>query len=296
MNARRQVTALAKRIARVALGTITAVAFQAQAWAGTITYYHNDLAGSPVAATNEAGQLIWRESYRPYGERLTNSAASIDNDVWFTSRRQDESGLVYMGARYYDPVVGRFLSMDPKGFDESNVHSHNRYAYANNNPYRYKDPDGRMAQVIEGLVILGLIGLTVYAFSPGVKKSTDAAAAAAVRGMFSEKAEASEGKEAGPNSGVPSNVGPGPNAGESVPAGPSARPTKEQQDKINEIGDRDGCHTCGTRDPGTKSGNWVGDHQDPNKLNPEGKPQSYYPQCLNCSNEQGGRVRWLPGQ
>lgn len=99
----------------------------------------------------------------------------------------------------------------------------------------------------------------------------------------------------GADSSVPSNVGPGPNAGESVPAGPTPRPTKEQQDKINEIGDRDGCHTCGTKDPGTKSGNWVGDHQDPTKLNPEGKPQRYYPQCRNCSNEQGGRIRWLPG-
>jgi hypothetical protein len=44
----------------------------------------------------------------------------------------------------------------------------------------------------------------------------------------------------GADSNVPSNVGPGPNAGESVPGGPTPRPTKEQQDKINEIGDRDG--------------------------------------------------------
>jgi hypothetical protein len=78
---------------------------------------------------------------------------------------------------------------------------------------------------------------------------------------------------------VPENVGPGTNAGDSVPAGPSARPTKEQQGQINDIGNVDGCHTCGTTDPGTKSGNWVGDHQPPTALNPQGKPQSYYPQC-----------------
>jgi RHS repeat-associated protein len=93
---------------------------------------------------------------------------------------------------------------------------------------------------------------------------------------------------------VPSNVGPGPNAGESVPAGPSDRPTKEQQDKINEIGYRDGCHTCGSKDPGSKTGNFTGDHQDPNKLNPHEKPQVYYPQCRSCSNQQGGRIRWIP--
>ena len=114
------------------------------AQAGTIIYYHNDLAGSPAVATNASGQVIWRESYRPYGERLTNAPASASNDVWFTSRRQDaETGFVYMGARYYDPVAGRFNSVDPVAFDEGNVQSHNRYAYANNNPYRYVDPDGR---------------------------------------------------------------------------------------------------------------------------------------------------------
>ncbi|OGB30720.1 MAG: hypothetical protein A3F78_04265 [Burkholderiales bacterium RIFCSPLOWO2_12_FULL_61_40] len=98
---------------------------------------------------------------------------------------------------------------------------------------------------------------------------------------------------------VPANIGPGPNAGDSVPAGPSATPTKEQQDKINGIGNVDGCHTCGKPDPGTKSGNWVGDHQPPTALNPDGNPQSYYPQCLGCSRVQGGRIRgfisgWTP--
>jgi uncharacterized protein RhaS with RHS repeats len=46
-----------------------------------------------------------------------------------------------MQARYYDPVIGRFYSNDPIGFRD--VHSFNRYAYANNNPYKYVDPDGR---------------------------------------------------------------------------------------------------------------------------------------------------------
>jgi RHS repeat-associated protein len=112
--------------------------------ASTITYYHNDLLGSPVAATDASAHVIWRESYRPYGERLTNDPASTGNDVWYTSRRQDvDTGLVYMGARYYDPVAGRFVSKDPVGFDEGNIQSFNRYAYANDNPYKYVDQDGR---------------------------------------------------------------------------------------------------------------------------------------------------------
>jgi len=131
------------------LALLAGMALSGVSHAGTITYYHNDLLGSPVAATNASGQVIWRESYRPYGERLTNDPNSTGNKVWFTSRRQDaETGLVYMGARYYDPVAGRFLSVDPKGFNERNVHSHSRYAYANNNPLKYIDPDGKDAFIV----------------------------------------------------------------------------------------------------------------------------------------------------
>jgi hypothetical protein len=92
---------------------------------------------------------------------------------------------------------------------------------------------------------------------------------------------------------VPPSVGPGPYAGTPIPAGPSSTPTAEQQGEINAEGDANGCHTCGTTDPGTKSGNWVGDHQPPTALNPPGNPQVYYPQCLSCSNAQGGLVRAL---
>ncbi|WP_435274237.1 RHS repeat-associated core domain-containing protein [Psychrobium sp. nBUS_13] len=48
-----------------------------------------------------------------------------------------------MQARYYDPVIGRFYSNDPVGFRD--VHSFNRYVYANNNPYKYTDPTGKVA-------------------------------------------------------------------------------------------------------------------------------------------------------
>ena len=53
-----------------------------------------------------------------------------------------------MQARYYDPVIGRFYSNDPLGY--RGVHSFNRYAYANNNPYKYTDPDGKDAISIQG--------------------------------------------------------------------------------------------------------------------------------------------------
>ena len=145
------------------------------ATAGTVTYYHNDLTGSPVVASNALGQVIWRESYRPYGERTVKSAQALDNTVWFTSRRQDpETGLVYMGARYYDPLVGRFVSTDPVLFDEKNLHSFNRYAYGNNNPYRYTDPDGKAAETIFDAVSFG-ISVAIFRNDPTLANFAGAA-------------------------------------------------------------------------------------------------------------------------
>jgi uncharacterized protein RhaS with RHS repeats len=46
--------------------------------------------------------------------------------------------------RYYDPQVGRFLSVDPVSASSINGSNFNRYWYGNNNPYRFVDPDGRL--------------------------------------------------------------------------------------------------------------------------------------------------------
>ena len=120
------------------------LAFGASAHAGEkITYHHFDALGSPVAATNEQGNVIWRETYQPYGERIQKSPAAAGNTRWHTGHVLDpETGLQYAGARYYDPVLGRFMGIDPQGYSPENLHSFNRYAYGNNNPYKYVDPDG----------------------------------------------------------------------------------------------------------------------------------------------------------
>jgi uncharacterized protein RhaS with RHS repeats len=50
---------------------------------------------------------------------------------------------LYMQQRYYEPLAGRFLSVDPVVTNANNGNSFNRYRYANNSPYRFTDPDGR---------------------------------------------------------------------------------------------------------------------------------------------------------
>ncbi|MBK8321765.1 MAG: RHS domain-containing protein [Betaproteobacteria bacterium] len=139
-------------IGALALGSLALVS-----QAGTTDiYYHNDLAGTPMAATDGAGNLLWRQSYKPYGERL-DPKAPADQLPWYTGKAHVEAaGLSYFGARWYDPALGRFMGVDPVGFSEANVHSFNRYAYANNNPYKFVDPDGRAAETVFDLISFGI--------------------------------------------------------------------------------------------------------------------------------------------
>jgi RHS repeat-associated protein len=82
--------------------------------------------------------------HRPYGEQALGTPK---DGPGFTGHMGDaDTGLVYMQQRYYDPAIGRFLSVDPvTAYSSGDMRFFNRYAYANNNPYRFTDPDGRQA-------------------------------------------------------------------------------------------------------------------------------------------------------
>lgn len=107
----------------------------------TVKYIHTDALGSVVAVSDEAGNIIERREYEPFGAQLTPVLA---DGPGYTGHVQDAAtGLTYMQQRYYDPQIGRFLSVDPITAMDDPVGYFNRYKYANNNPYRFTDPDGR---------------------------------------------------------------------------------------------------------------------------------------------------------
>jgi len=116
------------------------------------SYYVTDVLGSPVVSSDQNANAKWTEDYRPYGERVIASSSASndgDNELWFTGAPQsDVSGLVYLGNRYYDPVTARFVSIDPVGVDQDDAGNFNRYWYANNNPYRYVDPQGLLVTAV----------------------------------------------------------------------------------------------------------------------------------------------------
>ena len=97
-----------------------------------IVYYHKDNLGSTTVVTDETGIKVEENNYLPYGENLENS----DETFGFTGKERDSSGLTYFGARYYDPSLGVFTTVDPI---KDGV---NWYQYAAGNPMKFVDPSG----------------------------------------------------------------------------------------------------------------------------------------------------------
>ena len=120
------------------------VAIREQPTAGgtaVVKYQHTDALGTPIATTDSAGEFVEKSEYEHSG-KLVNRP--LTDGPAFTGHVQDAAtGLTYMQQRYYDPGIGRFLSVDPVTANGNTGANFNRYWYANNNPYKFIDPDGR---------------------------------------------------------------------------------------------------------------------------------------------------------
>lgn len=108
------------------------------------SYIHTDHIGSLLARTDTAGSLVeGAPIWEAWGAPVSGSSTA--RGLRFAGHYTDgATGLSYMQQRYYDPYAGRFLATDPDSASSSNT---NRYWYANNNPYKYSDPDGRKVTV-----------------------------------------------------------------------------------------------------------------------------------------------------
>ena len=101
-------------------------------------YYHADGLGSIVNLTNAQGKSAQTYTYDSYGN--VTPTGSVSQPFAFTGREYDqETGLYYYRARYFDPKAGRFITKDPIGFRGGDV---NFYAYVQNNPVNKIDPSG----------------------------------------------------------------------------------------------------------------------------------------------------------
>jgi RHS repeat-associated protein len=102
-------------------------------------YYHADGLGSITALTSHMGHAVQRYEYDSFGN-MKPTPHWIKQPYTFTGREFDqETGLYYYRARYYDAKAGRFITKDPIGFDSGD---YNLYVYVGNNPMNATDPSG----------------------------------------------------------------------------------------------------------------------------------------------------------
>ena len=116
-------------------------------------HFHLDHLGSTRLITDDNASVVAEHTYAPFGEEVS-TVVDDGEPMKFTGHERDLLGstgttahLDYMHARYYNPHLGRFLSVDPVGGDVGSSQSWNRYGYGLNNPLIFIDPDGN--EVIE---------------------------------------------------------------------------------------------------------------------------------------------------
>jgi RHS repeat-associated protein len=123
----------------------------AQSLGEVVEYYHLDALGSVRVVTNQAGAVVRRHDFKPFGEEINVTFPAPDRKLFTGQERDSESALDYFGARYYRANLGRFTTLDPVGLNGLklvNPQRFNRYNYATNTPLTSVDPDGRDAIVV----------------------------------------------------------------------------------------------------------------------------------------------------
>jgi RHS repeat-associated protein len=104
---------------------------------GQARIYLTDAIGSVFALADANRNIVTTRGYSPYGQTRSEGEAS-DDSTGFTAREEDGTGLYYYRARYYDPVLKRFISEDPIGM----LGGLNVYSYVNGDPLGRIDPTG----------------------------------------------------------------------------------------------------------------------------------------------------------
>jgi RHS repeat-associated protein len=148
--------------------------------AKAILYFRLDHKGSTTDTFGPDGTLLSRIAYSGYGQmKLLTGPDNFQPK--YEHRQWDAAiGLYYFGARYYDPVTGRFLTPDSRLGGDNYLQADvlNRYSFELNNPVNFSDPTGHMASWVAGL----LIGLTILAV--GVLIVATAGTAAPIVGVL----------------------------------------------------------------------------------------------------------------
>jgi len=126
---------------------------------GSQYYYHADGEGSIRLLTDSAGQVANRYDYDSFGRRQT-AIESLPLQPYGWKGREWVPGpdIYYNRARFYDPLLGRFMSQDPLGYGGGDF---NLYSFAWNNAVNWNDPSGLSAAAEEGQIDQATTGAIV---------------------------------------------------------------------------------------------------------------------------------------
>ena len=112
---------------------------------GSWYYYIYNAHGDVVGLVNDAGTVVNTYEYNAWGN-ITAEIESVDNPIKYAGEYyDDELGMYYLRARYYDPSIMRFTSYDIEEGEILNPLDMNRYVYCRNNPVKYVDSTGMLA-------------------------------------------------------------------------------------------------------------------------------------------------------
>ena len=131
---------------------------------GTLYYYITNLQGDVIRIIDTAGATICTYTYDAWGRLLNSSTNQIfkANPIRYRGYYYDaETGLYYLGSRYYDPQVRRFINADGAAFATINPYSNgltdkNYFAYCDNNPVSRSDDGGAFFNTVIGAVVGGI--------------------------------------------------------------------------------------------------------------------------------------------
>lgn len=115
-------------------GSVVALRVQTQTTGNHLYYMHGNHLGSMTVITDENGDVVDEARYYPFGKYRVAPTEDL-TDIGYTGHRHNaDIGLIYMGARYYDPTLRRFISADTIIPNMLNTKSFNRFSYVQNNP------------------------------------------------------------------------------------------------------------------------------------------------------------------
>ncbi|MDF5752164.1 RHS repeat-associated core domain-containing protein [Spongiactinospora sp. TRM90649] len=106
-----------------------------------VTWLLPGMHGSTQVAVNDTTGTVNRERHLPFGQRRGGDDLPFTDRGFLGKVEDDSTDLTYLGARYYDPAIARFISTDPE-LDLRLPAWANAYSYAANNPIDLSDPDG----------------------------------------------------------------------------------------------------------------------------------------------------------